>query len=201
MDFQRAICGPDGALGASSGLSAQTQKRQVLEKASRLLEVARANGLPVLHVGVEFDPEYLRRTNRSARFAGMEERHLLQAGSRDAEFMPEVAPVEGEAVFSKGCVNPFIGTSLAQRITVLGAHELYLAGVATNLVVESAARHAGDSGYAVTVLEDLCASYSQEMHDFAIERTLPAFAEIGRSDDLISSLVDVSAPPGQLGLT
>jgi len=188
MDYQIAICGPHGKLGTASGLSAHTAERNVLPRVASVLTTARRHGLPVLHVRVAFDEAYLRRTNRSARFAGMEENGLLRAGDPDAEFVSEAAPADGEAVFDKGCVNPFIGTGLEQRLTTLGVRELYLGGVATNFVVESAARHAGDSGYGATVLEDLCASYSQEMHDFAITRTLPTFAAIGSSDTLVAGL-------------
>jgi nicotinamidase-related amidase len=188
MDFQHAVCGPDGKLGTASGLSAHTAERKVLDRVANVLVVARRHELPVLHVRVAFDEYYLRRTNRSARFAGMEENRLLQRGSTDAEFLPQAAPADGEAVFDKGCVSPFVGTGLEQRLTTLGVRELYLGGVATNFVVESAARHAGDSGYAVTVLEDLCASYNQEMHDFAIQRTLPLFATVDTSPSLVAAL-------------
>lgn len=36
--------------------------------------------------------------------------------------------------------------------------------------------------------KDLCASYSTQMHDFAITRTLPLFAEIGTSEQFLSEL-------------
>jgi nicotinamidase-related amidase len=113
----------------------------------------------------------------------MERSRLLLEGSADAEFVPQATPIEGETVVNKGCVNPFIGTNLEQRLVTLGAGDLYLAGVATNFVVESAARHAGDSGFRVTVLEDLCAAYTQEMHEFAIKNTLPMFAQISSYAD------------------
>jgi biuret amidohydrolase len=188
MDFQTAICGPDGKLGKASGLSQQTRERGILPRVADCLREARDNGVPVLHARVAFDPGYTRRTNRSARFAGMEKNRLLLAGSADAEIVAEAAPAEGEPVVEKGCVNPFIGTTLEQRLRVIGAQELYLAGVATNFVVESAARHAGDSGFEVTVLEDLCAAYDKESHDWAITRTLPLFAAIGSSTEFASRL-------------
>jgi nicotinamidase-related amidase len=178
MDVQFAVCGPDGRIGTGSGLSRQTAERGVLPRLAHTLQVARAAGVPVLHARVAFDEAYTRRTNRSARFAGMEKNRLLLEGSDDAAFVPEAEPAPGEVVVTKGCVNPFIGTGLAERLVVAGVTRLYLAGVATNFVVESAARHAGDSGFQVSVLEDVCASYDQEMHDFAVRRTLPTFAEI-----------------------
>lgn len=188
MDFQVAICAPDGQLGSASGLSAHTAERGVLEKVASCLAAARSAGLPVLHARVRFDGAYTRRTNRTDRFAGFEKNRLLVEGDEQAEFVPEGAPVDGETVVDKGCVNPFIGTILQPRLAALGVTELFLAGVATNFVVESAARHAGDSGFHVTVLEDACAAYNQEMHDFAIRNTLPLFARILSSEDFISRL-------------
>ena len=188
MDFQVAICGPEGRLGSGSGLSDHTSQRGVLARVAACLSAARDVHMPVLHVGVRFDPAFTNRTNRSARFAGMEKNELMLEGSQDAEFVAEAMPVGGETVVYKGCVNPFIGTVLDQRLRALGVTDLYLGGVATNFVVESAARHAGDSGYTVTVLEDLCAAYNQQMHEFAIERTLPLFAEIATSEAFLADL-------------
>ncbi|MDQ3735468.1 MAG: cysteine hydrolase [Actinomycetota bacterium] len=188
MDFQEGICGPEGALGTASGLSAHTAERGVLPALARCLAGVRAAGLPVLHARVAFDPAYTRRTNRSGRFASFEEKGLMLEGSPESEFVREARPLDGETVVQKGCVNPFIGTILSARLSALGISHLYLAGVATNFVVESAARHAGDSGVQVTVLEDLCASYNQEMHDFAIKKTLPLFARIDTSASLLSGL-------------
>jgi biuret amidohydrolase len=188
MDFQRAICGPGGRLGTSSGLSSHTEERGVLPRLAACLRAVRSSGVPVVHARVAFDSDYLRRTNRSERFAGMERNRLLVEGSEDAEFVPEAAPLPGETVVHKGCVNPFIGTGLQERLLAWRASDLFLAGVATNFVVESAARHAGDSGYRVTVLEDLCASYTQEMHDFAIEKTLPMFARISSTAEFLAGI-------------
>lgn len=188
MDFQVAICGPEGQLGTSSGLSAHTAEREVLPRVAACLDAARTAGLPVLHARVRFDEAYTRRTNRSARFAAFEQNRLLVEGDPQAQFVPEAAPIAGETVVDKGCVNPFIGTVLQPRLAALGVTELFLGGVATNFVVESAARHAGDSGFDVTVLEDLCAAYDQQMHEFAITKTLPLFATIGDSADLIRRL-------------
>lgn len=188
MDYEVAICGPEGKLGSRSGLSAHTAERGVLDRAGMCLQAARQHDVPVIHVRVAFDPSYTRRTNRSTPFAAFEENGLLLEDSADAQFCEQVAPAAGETVINKGCVNPFIGTNLTERLTALGARRLFLGGVATNFVVESAARHAGDAGYQVTVLEDLCAAYSDEMHEFAITNTLPLFAEISTADAFVSGL-------------
>jgi nicotinamidase-related amidase len=61
-----------------------------------------------------------------------------------------------------------------------------LGGVATNLVVESTARHATDVGLQVTVLEDLCASFRPELHDFAIANLFPLFSTLTSSTEFFA---------------
>lgn len=184
MDYQVGICGKGGMFGSRSGLSGHTESRDVLAKAGAALTTARERRIPVVHVGVAFDSSYQNRTNRGGGFGRFETNRWMLVGSEEAEFNPEVQPIDGEFVVFKGCVDPFIGTNLHEILIRLGATDLYVAGTATNYVVESTARHAGDFGYNVIILEDLCASYSDEMHKFAIERTLPMFATIGTSADL-----------------
>lgn len=188
MDYQVGLCRSDGSVGGPSGLAGEVERRDVLSRAAACLDAARGAGLTVVHVRVAFDADYHNRTNRSSGFDDFEANGLLQAGDPQAEICDEVAPHAGEVVLAKGCVNPFIGAPLDAVLRVRGARTLYLGGVATNFVVESAARHAGDSGYDVVVLEDLCASFSKELHETAVEATLPLFAEVRTSASLIEAL-------------
>ena len=88
----------------------------------------------------------------------------------------------------KGSVDPFIGTSLANMLAGNGIRSIAVCGVATNLAVESAVRHAGDSGFAVTVVEDACASFSVAAHEFSSGTILPMFAAVVSSDDYLATL-------------
>lgn len=179
MDLQHGIC--RGELARASGLADQVAARGVLENASRAVAAARAAGMTVVHVRVAFTPGYPDRLNRSARFARYEEKGLLADGSPDAELCPEVAAVPGELLVRKGCVDPFIGTPLLAHLLGRGVRTVFLGGVATHMVVESAARTACDSGFDVTVLSDLCAAHDDALHDHAVKHTLPGFATVTTS--------------------
>ncbi len=181
LDYQVGLCRPgDDCLAPP--LAAQIAERGVLEKAAQLLAAARASGALVVHIGLGFDETYELRTNRTARFERYPDNGLMRVGSPEAAFMPQVAPDAREPVLHKGCVDPFIGTSLRLVLASHGIERVVLAGVATNLVVESTARHASDSALDVVVVEDACASFSPEMHTFAVESTLPLFASVVASD-------------------
>lgn len=185
MDYQEAICRPEGSIG-QRGIGAEVERRDVLTSAKRVLDAFREAEGRVIHVRVGFDDEYHRMTSASKGFAGMKRHRMMLDSDEESNICSEVAPVPGELVVTKGCTNAFIGTNLTEKLIGFGAKKLVLGGVATNHVVETSARYATDTGFDVTVLEDLCASGSQELHEFAISQILPGYAKILSSEDFLS---------------
>lgn len=167
MDYEVAVCS-----------RLPEQARSVFPRVKKSLEIARAGGVPIIHVRVAFDEHYTLRTSRSPRFASIERHRLMLEGSEEVKFIAEAQPLPSEPIITKGCVNPFIGTALMELLIGRRICELYLGGIATNYVVESTTRHAADTGFTVNVIEDLCASFDVEMHDFSIKKILPAFSNI-----------------------
>ena len=189
LDLQEGLCRSDGLVGGPSGLGRQAELRDVLSHAATALEIARSKQISVLFVKVAFDPNYLLRLNRGERFGSFETRQLFRKDSDEASICREIQPLPEEVVIEKGCVDPFIGTPLLEVLIGRGVDELFLGGVATNFVVESAARHAGDMGFRVSVVEPMCAAHDQTMHRFAIEKTLPLFARCILSMDEFSASI------------
>ncbi len=187
LDFQEAIVRTDGPVGGASGLAAEIARRGVLARARAVLDHFRARNWPVAFIRVAFDDNYHNLTSGSARFANMRKAGLMRASDPWSHICSELTPLATEPVVSKGCVNPFIGTNLAQLLNRLQPSELVLAGVATNHVVESTTRHAADSGFKVIVLEDVCASFSQEAHEASVKHNLPLYAELKQSADYMAA--------------
>lgn len=187
LDYQRGMC-ESGPVGRQPALAAQVEARGVIERAARVLSAARTSGTPVIHVRVAFDPSYELRTNRSARFDGYVKERAMLAGSPEAEFVDALAPLESEPVIDKGGVDAFVGTPLLANLVGRGLRHLVILGVATNLSVESTARHATDLGFEVSVAEDCCASFQEDLHDFAVERLFALFSTVTSSSDVIARL-------------
>jgi len=177
LDLQEGICRPDAPIGAG-GLGAEVVRRGVLERARTVRDHFRERGWPILYAIVAFDDNYLNLTSGSARFAGMRKAGLMRSSDPSTRICAEVEPRPQDPVVVKGCVNPFIGTNLGELLNRIQPRELVLAGVATNHVVEGAARHAADSGYRVIVLEDVCASFDEAVHANSIQHNLPFYAQI-----------------------
>ncbi|MBO0852394.1 MAG: cysteine hydrolase [Nocardia sp.] len=176
IDLQHGMCAPDGLL-AASGIPAEVERRGVLDNAQDALAAARNVGDLVIFVRLAFDDAFVGRTNRTPRFDDHEAAGRYVRGSRETELCAGLEPQGDEVLLDKGSVSPFASTVLSSVLSRHGVTGLTLAGVATHLAVESAAREAGDRGFEVTVLEDACAGPA-ELHEHSVSRVLPAFARV-----------------------
>ena len=183
LDVQNDLVDPKGKVGAG-GLAKIVADRNVLPNLKALIAKVRAKSWPVVYVGLGYREDYRDVLSVAPRIAKARENKVAVLGGWGSEFHPDVAPQAGDMVFRKQCVNPFFGTSLLEWLRANGIGNLYLAGTATNFVVESATRYADDAGFAVSVVEDCCASPNPAWHEFAITQILPAFARIVASKDV-----------------
>ena len=190
LDFQEGICRPDGPMGSATGVGDKVVEKGVLEAAARCLAAARDGGAAVVHSRVGFEPGYVNRTNRSGAFASFEENGMMAIDSADAAICTEVAPREGEPVLARGWVDPFLNTPLLGILQARGVSTVLMGGVASNFVVESAARHAGDLGFDVAVVEEMSASFNPSMHEFFMNELLPTF---GREVSVEDAVVELRA--------
>ncbi len=187
MDLQNEMVSPEGKFG-QMGLAKAVKERAVLENSARILGAFRTRALPVVFIRLGFRADYADALSVSARVEKLKSMNAAIVGTWGTEFPSELAPHADEVVFTKQGVNPFFNTSLLSWLSVRGIRRLALCGVATNNVVESAARYADDAGFAVTTVEDCCASAKPDWHKFAIENTLPMYGKVGSADAFIATL-------------
>ncbi|TNC23402.1 cysteine hydrolase family protein [Amycolatopsis alkalitolerans] len=97
----------------------------------------------------------------------------LLAGSWHGELTAGLGSRPGDLVVDKCRFDAFQRTSLEPLVRGLGATELVVCGVATNFCVESTVRSAIMRDFAVTLLEDACASTTPRLHE-PVSAALPA---------------------------
>ncbi len=180
LDLQNEMVDPAGKVGGG-GLAKVAAERGVLGNARRALDAARARGMVVGHVRLGFRKDYADLLSVAPRTGRLKASGAAVLGSWGCEFPADVAPLDNEPVFTKQCVNPFFNTPLLVWLLRQGVTDLVLGGVVTNLVVEASARAADDAGFAVTVLEDCCASPNPDWHRFSVENMLPLFGTVSNS--------------------
>lgn len=94
----------------------------------------------------------------------------------------------GDLVIIKHQWGAFTGTGLDLQLRRRGIDTVVIAGIATNLGVESTARHAWELGYHVVVVEDGCATTTtEEMHRLTFSFVFPRIARVVSSHELALS--------------
>jgi nicotinamidase-related amidase len=182
IDFINDIIGEDGKL-AAKGYRSFADAHATLEVVSGLQQTCRESDIPIIHVRVGFDPLYLNHPSGSPLFGTAAQFEALKLGAWGTEFVPEAKPAVGELVFNKPRVSAFYGTALESALRAQLIDEVLIAGVATDLAVEAAARDAHDRDLRVTVIGDACAAASVADHQRSLE-TLGKIAEIANSHRL-----------------
>jgi nicotinamidase-related amidase len=94
-----------------------------------------------------------------------------------SDLVAEVATV-ADAVVVKRTVGAFQDTELDAQLRKRGVDTLVLAGVATNMGVESTARAAADLGYRLVFARDAMSGLTAAEHDAAVALDFPRFGTV-----------------------
>jgi nicotinamidase-related amidase len=136
---------------------------EVVTAAVRLAAAFRAAGAPVVAV-------------RAQRSGAAEQ----PPGS---DLVPEVAAL-ADALVVKRSIGAFHGTELDALLRTHGVDTLVLAGIATNVGVESTARTAADLGYRLVFAHDAMSGMTAAEHDASVTLDFPRFGTVAACADV-----------------
>ena len=165
----------------SSGVPAEAQayyfkslKERVIPNIRRLQETFRKHQLEVIHTRIQS----LTQNGRD-RGKGHKRLNLLATpGSKEAEFLEEVAPQGDEIVINKTASGVFSATNLHYVLNNLDIEALFVVGVYTNECVETTVRDACDLGYLVTIVDDCCTTVTPELQNASLATLRDRYARI-----------------------
>ncbi|MBL8382552.1 MAG: cysteine hydrolase [Burkholderiales bacterium] len=165
IDMQRDFIEP-GGFGAALGNDV-SRLAAIVPTAARLLDACRRAGIAVIHTKechrpdlADCPPAKRARGNPSLRIgeAGSMGR-LLVDGEPGSDFVPELAPRDGDIVVAKPGKGAFYGTALGEILRLRGITHLLFGGVTTEVCVQTTMREANDRGYECLLVEDATESY------------------------------------------
>ena len=142
-------------------------------------------GVLVCHIGFSTLPGHLSNSGSwlaQRRRSTVSADNLCPPGSKGAEFIDELCPVEGEAIIYKHRYSGFKSTNLG---TILRAHRTetcVVTGVSTNVCVESTIREAFELDHYVVVPEDGVASWDMDLHRATLETIRHRFGTVTTVD-------------------
>jgi nicotinamidase-related amidase len=168
IDMQRDFVEP-GGFGDTLGNDV-TRLQAIIPTVGRLIALFRDQGWPVIHTreGHKADlsdcpPAKLQRGAPTLRIGdkGPMGRILIH-GEPGHGIVPALAPRAGEIVIDKPGKGSFYATPLGDILKEKGISHLVVAGVTTEVCVQTTLREANDRGYDCLLIEDATESYFPE---------------------------------------
>ncbi len=136
---------------------------EIVAAVKGVLDAARESGFPVFfsrHVSLPkrlMGVFQLRQQMTWQRVERVEDvRPVFLPDAPQTQIVPELAPLENEAVFDKIAMSAFSGTFLNTALRDLGVNSFAICGIATEIGIEPTVRHGADLGYVPVVVEDAC---------------------------------------------
>lgn len=168
VDVQNEFCHPEGAFG-QKGVDLSAIGR-MMPPLRALVASAREKAVPVVFIRNTEDegtdsPAWKLRPDAREDSAN---EGVCRRGTWGAELY-EFEPRPGELVLEKHRFSAFVNTHLDQTLKSRGIETLVLSGVASNVCVETTARHAIMLDYHVVVAEDACANWHPDLHAAAMK--------------------------------
>ena len=175
IDVQNYNARPDGGKYKNQGLKPKEAearyayffkhlKEAAIPNMQRLQRACRAKGIEVLYTMIESLTIDGRDRSLDYKITGFN----VPKGSRDAQVLDQIRPLDDEILFPKTSSSVFISTNIHYILGNLGVDFLILSGLLTDQCISSTVRDACDLGYFVTLITDACATYSAERHKTAI---------------------------------
>jgi nicotinamidase-related amidase len=176
IDFINEIVGENGKL-AAKGYFDFVSRHNTLINLARLQAEIRESGGRVIHVHLGFENDYADHPASSPLLGGARNAGILKLNTPSTTLHPRVAVQANDIEIAKKRISAFYGTSLDVVLKSLNISDIWIAGVATDIAVQSAARDAHDRDFSVTVIADACAAASDTDHEIAI-KNIAKFAKI-----------------------
>jgi biuret amidohydrolase len=162
--------------------------------ARRLLEGFRAARRPVVFTrhgplladGSDMIARRRRRDLESLARTGIPA--LWSRGTFEHELISSLAPATGELVIDKNTSSAFNSTGIESLLRNMEIDTLVLAGMATDMCVETTARDAADRGFNVIVAEDATATFFEHHHRAALSGFARVFGQVWDSARVLAAL-------------
>lgn len=152
----------------------------VLEASRKFARRFREARAPVILVHVAFSDDFKDGPSKNV---DQPLQRAADAPSNWSELADGLA-APGDILIVKHQWGAFYGTDLDLQLRRRGIKTIVLGGIATNFGVESTARDAWERHYDVVIAEDLCASMSAELHEFALRAIFPRLARVVTSGEI-----------------
>ena len=185
VDFSCGFTDPECALG--SDLTAE------VEATKRLLDAARAKGLPVVFTTIGYEPSLKDGGLWLQKAPALGD---LQIGGRWVEIDPRLEPREGETIVLKKGASAFFGTNLAAILISQGIDSVVLCGATTSGCIRATAIDLLQYGFPTLVPRECVGDRAQAPHEANLFDIQAKYADVVSLEE---ALAYVESVPDRVG--
>ena len=187
IDFSCGFTDPECTLGSDM--------TEAVQQTKRLLDAARAKGLPVIYTTIGFDPSLKDGGLWMQKVPSLAD---LQLGGRWVEIDPRLEPRDDETVVLKKGASGFFGTNLASILVSQGVDSVVLCGATTSGCIRATAIDLLQYGWPTIVPRECVADRAQAPHEANLFDIQAKYADVVPVEDALAYLESV---PGKVGAT
>lgn len=162
-------------------------KYTVLPNVRRLQDAFRSRGLEVIHTRIQSLTQDGRDRSPGHKRLGLH----AAPGSKEAEFLEEIAPLDNEIVIDKTASGVFTSTNIGYILRNMEITGLFVVGVYSNECVSTAIRDACDLGFYVTLISDGCATVTPELQRATMITMKDRYARVLNTEEAIKEIQTV----------
>jgi maleamate amidohydrolase len=175
VDFSCGFTDPESTLG--SDLTAE------VDATKRLLDAARAKGLPVVFTTIGYAPSLKDGGLWPQKVPALGE---LQVGGPWVEIDPRLEPREDETIVLKKGASGFFGTNLASILVAQGVDSVILCGATTSGCVRATAVDLLQYGWPTLVPRECVGDRAQAPHDNNLFDIQAKYADVVSLDQALA---------------
>jgi biuret amidohydrolase len=165
IDLQKGEYNPDKiAAEPQHAYLFERIREVVIPNGQKLLAACRAAGVEVIFTVVESLTQDGRDRSLDYKVSGI----FFPKGAWGAEVLDELKPLANEIVIPKTSSSLFNSTNFEYVLRNLGVEYVMVMGIVTDQCVETAVRDGCDRGFMMTLIDDACATFSEQRHKEAL---------------------------------
>ena len=155
----------------------------VIPNGQQLIAACRAAGIEVVYTVIECLTKDGRDRGLDYKISGI----FAAKGSWEAEVIDELRPGDDDIVIPKTSSSLFNSTNCEYVLRNLGVEYVIVMGMLTDQCVETAVRDGCDRGFLMTLVDDACATYSEQRHREALVG-FRGYCRVRTTDELLEEL-------------
>lgn len=156
-----------------------------LEQAGRVLDAARAAGIPVVFTDVEYQAD---GSNGGVFYRKVDALKVYHRGSPLGAIAPRLRPLPDELVVTKQYPSAFFGTSVQSTLTAMGVDTTIIVGLSTSGCIRASVVDAMSYGFVPVVVRDAVGDRDERVHEASLFDMQAKYADVISADEVVDFL-------------